>query len=926
MSTGAGAGNGPMVLNVTEFITIQSENRTLNIYDPPKDLHAGNFTTTNFTDENRNNLTTIIKELFSPSAPLPGKPGEYLPIADTKKLLMSTFGFQNKAGGTYSEWIANKLNSLIILREKHSSGQDPRPTGLYVSQDTGPNDVVTDPKFIITPGTVIDPAGKTKKNPDGTPADYSPIDEYPSLPKGFIDTLDMGHIIEYFKVTKNPENTQFTVELKTTFEGGDNIDVILDGNFEPSSSSVNKDYYKGNPTKNKYIVDYAARLKENAIKKQVKKFLLIKELGDTFQVQWLNYMFQTPPLTSRLATSSTTTTTSTAATAATGGTSRFNRGNTVIITNDTVVFYRSLINKVPVILTYRGNSRFYSARNVTGSDKLVMEAALILTRRKEVIRHNTSVINLIEDVIVKAPTDKTSWIGGVSWDPPKQKIAVAYLRKLKEQLTFLNNDIDIYFNIISTIEAADTLSANSHFIAPFVWCKAGYYKPINTILSLVQDGRIKFTTYLFTKNSLTTKRLTDSTLFETLYTESELQSFGTTQRAGGGIQRGGARRDLGSKQRLKETDVDTKEKVLALLNKSVSEFKEPWGLTLYEMDPSIFAGAIGVQSLITPPVGNAIEITERKKWEGNNGSLHTKIDLKFHTFFLYTYVRDFYPEIFTFAYVVKKAYKYIVRYNEASTVVGAGARRAVLSLIPVATGLLDEGFSNVPDNKSLKEAYDVDGRYNDDNKFLYHSPPDYPDYPIFDKPQKNAAFEGTYEAIALAKFFVDSFPSLQTKHLANFFAEMSYFLLPQVPDSVSRGIGENENRPIEIQQGGGEGQIHPIASMAMDIYEIYYSLAIKGAYEGRNEVTNEELDRAVEKNIGIILQQIESQLMSGMQTPYVKKRSTVSAPFKNKRSTISNMSNNPVMAISFGGKRRYKKTQKKKKRKLSKRNTRKHKH
>jgi len=131
-----------------------SMNRLINVYDPPKDLAAHKNEDQNLTgnDPIKQVLKPILKELFSPTKALPAG---FNPVGDAKGTLQTEV--ETVLGGT----IATKVNNTKILRETHSSGHDPKPDGLFVSQDAGPADVVSNPTFIITPGVIIDPATKT---------------------------------------------------------------------------------------------------------------------------------------------------------------------------------------------------------------------------------------------------------------------------------------------------------------------------------------------------------------------------------------------------------------------------------------------------------------------------------------------------------------------------------------------------------------------------------------------------------------------------------------------------------------------------------------------------------------------------------------------------------------------------------------------
>jgi hypothetical protein len=876
-------------------------NRLLNLWDPPKDLISSSWV--GFEDSHKEQLKAILKELFSPNVALPDS---YTSISDTKKKIKDYFGYDDVPGKPYSTFITDKINTLVIIRECHSSGQDPRPTGLYVSQDTGPNDVVTKPKFIITPGTLLDPASKTK---DAT-ATFDPITNYGSLPTAYIKMLYLDTVINgEITATKNERNTEFTVTIPTTIGA---ITTNLNATFQPASDAGDGAYFKGNPTKNSFILANRTNLTDATIRKQVKKYLLVKELGDTLQVQWLNYIFDT----------------------ALGKGDPYTRGNTVIITNDTVVLYRSLVNKVPVILTYMGKTRFFKSTSDDPVTKAAIEAAMIQTIRDETIRHNLSVIKVITDVIVKGDGDNDPWIGGTLWyKAPLKRDAKAYLTKLARLLETMNKDFDVYLSALPNAGAAKDFAARSHFICPFVWCKGGYYKQVTTVTHLLPENKLNFPAASFTALSVTQVKLTNGTFV----------NVGPLQ-GGGGRQRGGVRKTIGDKKAL-ATAATTPAEIQALITQSITDWLVPWTEAAYTITPRITSEVVRNPSSTDTIRGDATKIEEFGKWSINVNGV-TKESLKAKNYFLYWYVREFYPQIFTYAYVFKKA---IVKTradspaliaeldrevsnaeaarNAASNTaerVEARERQSEATRATQANEFAERAlaeYKNVPHTENLLTKYTVEGRFNSDNGFLYEK--------HAEAGAVEAAFNGTYEAISLAEYFVDIFPQLQTLHLANFFSKIR---------SASYGVKKFEEVvgvfvPIGEdfgQLGGGVEPINPLVENAMDVYELYYSLYVQAAYEDR-DVTDKEFQAALLK--------VEEKLISTavLSSPLRIKEKPPTTPgiSSNQLKRIQMKTRTPLIVspimpqrlVFAGGKSRYRKTQKKRKssRKQTKRKTRRHK-
>ena len=144
-------------------------NTIINLYDPPKDLNEPPAVKCDFIDKVRAHgiLTTSIIKLFDPEnkQPLP----EWLPVGNKSKVIFDEI----KGSAPFS---SNNFTHTEIIREKHLSGHSSKPSGLYIFQDCGPLNVTIDPMLVITPGSVIDPAGKSKQvtmdlfnNPAGHP-------------------------------------------------------------------------------------------------------------------------------------------------------------------------------------------------------------------------------------------------------------------------------------------------------------------------------------------------------------------------------------------------------------------------------------------------------------------------------------------------------------------------------------------------------------------------------------------------------------------------------------------------------------------------------------------------------------------------------------------------------------------------------------
>lgn len=946
------------------LVTALQQNRFISIYDPPKDLNdtlnAGDLEATE-TEA----LKKIIEDVFWKPADTPF-PTIYSPISDTKAILKTKFGSDENNVGMFGPWIHNKANTLEFLRGKSSTGHEPLPTGLNVAQDAGPTGVVISPKFIITGGTVLDPAGKNKD------ATYLFEGSYNVLPKSYIDSLSLDTAITgpiSINGIKNQygKYTRFDVSIPTNL--GPNgaaytIEAVLDWNFYPietedallaykSEADQNKQiltdseiltpiqiegapYFKGNPTKNSYIKGQKKNLSTETVNLNVKRYLLVKELGDTLQVQWLNYIFELSLNEAKAAAAAEGKSAANIDASVANGTLnvKYTRGNTVIITNDTVVLYRALVNKVAVILTYKKKTKLY--KSMQDGDKFI-EAALILTIRKETISHNESIIKLLGDVITKAVGRDTMWLGGVSWGATKRTLATKYLTKLKERLELFNKDLDIYFNAITTSTAAKVLAARSHLLAPFVWCKT-YYKQVNTVTHLLsykkedntEETKLPFPAKSFSNLYLTQEKLNNNTFVNV----GDFMSGGGK----GAKQRGGARRILSVKIDAAKSASD-EARAKGLIEASLAEFNQDWEGASYTIDPEITSGRrIEKPSAFAAIVGYPTRFVNDYNFWGMNVGDNTILTLNTTGFFLYCFVREYFPEIFDYAYLMKKAY--VTARSKAAEDLGeaeaekAKQRRAGSDSLNSATAEYNkikafhdlpeepifESFINVPSERNLKDEYDaVECEF----PSLSKAKIDTSAY----RTQAEAAAKATLsikqtrDAIKLAGVYVTQFPMFQTKELSDFLAKMAE-IEPAAAPSVSAEVLDI------VGQGGGGSEIHEfILETAIDLHEVYYALGIQYAYEER-ELTNEDFDGSLRRaktfsRIAILTPKAKQGVSSGNLGKLFGKKQLLTGMSPSDYEGESEPWQKVGRPYTVGGK--YKKTRKQKKRQTKKRKTRKQK-
>jgi len=776
-------------------VQVLPTNQILNQLDPCKDLAEGSVI--NQTAHGAA-IRPLLQGLFVPRGQ--GWPWGDTVIGDTKSTIESNLPRD------YSDWIANRVNSMQILRASHSTGHSQRPQGLYVSQDSGSPEVVANPKLIVTPGNILDPAGKTKKGATFV------VDRFGTLPFANIQRLGLDTVITgpilMTHSGEAPLSGSYTVTIPTNLED-DPITGIFDARtFKATVASA---YFKGNETKNTYIKQFAEG-KAGYTELDSKKYILCKELGDTLEVEWLNVLIGTPPYT---------------------------RDNIVIITCDTVVFWRCIINGISVIFTKNGKTQYYGSRQVDAAQRAAIEAAFILSIRKEVITHNQAVIDTLQGVINSPYDSSKPWIDGLTWTSVQRTNCVEYLKKVKSNLENMNKDIDLYFTPLTNLEAAKALADRSHFQNPFVWYPypgGPYFKVIKKVKYLVGIDKYGF-----------------PPIRPSSFSNSKLNQAGGQR---GGVTTRSQRRET-ARAMATIQDPSEWEKIITEIYNERDQDKEG-----YVIDTSILGASIN-----TRPVGFQGDISnyDLTVWSANAGLGSNTLDRT--PYFLYLYIRDYHPEIFTYAIQVSAA---------------------------------------VPSYPSISpevEHYSIDYTIRENDTFNITNVAD-------GVPTADELKDTTLLSIAFAMKFLDAFPSLQTESL------MDFLRLFKTTGSTSFGaaLPVLDTTGWEREMGGGgevrtSGGWEEILSDAMDLYELYYAYKIRAVYQDR-DLTRKELD-----------------LLYGTQemprTPLKQNTKSISTKLAPKRQTAhgtpatkgvrQSYQNLPAKVLfSFGG-NRYRKTRKQKK-------------
>lgn len=289
---------------------------------------------------------------------------------------------------------------------------------VYAIQDAGnsPEHLFCNYKLLITPGTIIDPAGKTKHTKKNQQIINIANNDIITLDTEFIKKYALDSAIK--DITCEFDKTKKEYNITIMLKDNSTINCTFDSNFKAKSG--NTDYFQGNPYKNKYILDNFSKKDEIEYKKEVKKYLLVKELGDTLQVAYLDKLLtyietnpteasqQFPELISNKRRGGDIDNENENEDTISTGFDNISRDNTYITTNDNNVLYRSLINNVNCALQQGKNKEF---REVVYRDLIPEEELKLLRKQKkevidDIIGKNNKVIQLLKTIATGDNVDK----------------------------------------------------------------------------------------------------------------------------------------------------------------------------------------------------------------------------------------------------------------------------------------------------------------------------------------------------------------------------------------------------------------------------------------------------------------------------------------------------------------------------------------
>ena len=456
-------------------------------------------------DSNHANAMTRINAVFEAG-------NQYKIIGDDKPKMNRIISSDR----TISEYINDPNNKVEIVRLKHSTGSGGGLSGFFVCQDNGPSDVIVNPIYLLTGGSLLDPATRTtsgenvrylfpnwkglKMEKGSPPIKLANADK---LPGRYIRMLNMEGCIDIeandrypIKITQRDGGWTATIHLTNREEN-----LVGEFNDKMQAQSLQ---FSGNDTKNRALANMinTARRGVNIII-EGKKYLLAKELGDTLQVLWLKYICDLEAEEKRekeeaerragmgevgeVGEDGDAAAIGEAGDAGMGGGQRggvekeekYDYANTCVATTDIPLQKRAIVNGVGVVHTGKDGTFYYKPRGeLTPDQQNYVNKVLKEKLRDEMANHNESVMNAIKDVIILSHNG--NWVGGLAWDARKVQSAKNYLQKIIDDLQKANDD---FMGILNRYAAEKDVSVKDvkdytstrYFVSPFVMKKDGYH-------------------------------------------------------------------------------------------------------------------------------------------------------------------------------------------------------------------------------------------------------------------------------------------------------------------------------------------------------------------------------------------------------------------------------------------------------------------
>jgi hypothetical protein len=665
---------------------------------------------------------------------------DFISIGDRKDTIQEIV---NQAG------LNQNLKTMNIIRQKHLSGHDLRPINFYLAQDNGPTDIIVDPTLFLTPGSVLDPAGKTKRGAIrrmDAPYNILTADDIANL--GLETMINGGITFSQVENNLGEERFQFDMNIFEFNQAAAIVSVpfscqFTTNTFQPVGNGVNNNhlFFMGNNTKNERCAHLlstasnrgtAANPPREANRyhltwaeiNEIRKWVIMKELGDTLQVQWVNRVFSVGPIGD--------------------DDDDIQRSNTVVGTTDSVVEQRCIINIVGVMKTENeGANTIYSLPRSQDPGQVIRK--YIRKIKEELIAQNFSVIEELRNVRESAAssinplTFQTSpWVNTQVWTNQQKARAYNFLTTIISTCENTNININKSFDELITQTEGAAAAAVDQAARAAVWSNAADQARVDST-----DNRFK-TPFVFRQGQVPkTVRLPQHRLHPTIIFRSD---------------------------RFSPNFFNNDQQILALQQIGGQVFPDFTTLGLDDATRNDFINAyidqrnvfLFFRSVLDNPRGILPMAGYRPKsgfiWQamGNNDKMRDG--------FIFCFVREFHPEIFTLAHLFEKVFHWFKGWYDP------------LNLIREDFHILNTYYRNNNifwDDDNEEDDTDVTYYFNKRQTFISvyrQAGAPYTDEEIFEMN------EYTILCIRIAKRILSLFPSLLTR-------ELKYFTETLAPDA-----------------------------------------------------------------------------------------------------------------------------------------------
>ena len=284
----------------------------------------------------------------------------------------------------------NDYKPVPIARLSFSgTGQDFRPTGFFLAQDAGigMDKISSDYTLVVTPGSVLDAAGKKKRHKNIIDGLTTPS----TLAEKILKSYDLFNALPSISY-KGHKNNLYTFEAKTSLPSFSTVDFTFNNTFKETGGH----FFEGNRVKNKYIYD---NWQDPAKLSTITMYLLAKELQDTLQVAWLEDTIEKRK--------------------------EINSEKVALCTNDMNVWLRCMVNNVPCIHSHGAEIKYYPVAS-TQAQKALRKKIAMQNIYEQLKKHNEDVIHNLRDFyqLVSEDGDLTLTNAPNEYISPKQRISL----------------------------------------------------------------------------------------------------------------------------------------------------------------------------------------------------------------------------------------------------------------------------------------------------------------------------------------------------------------------------------------------------------------------------------------------------------------------------------------------------------------------